>query len=544
MSEWHSESPSEWHSESLSESGSEMGSNTRLPDYQTTRLKDPYPQHGQKTADFGAARESKTPEPRIELRDYQRESIRRLRVSLGSGNKHPMLQIPTGGGKTLTAAEIIRMALAKGKRVAFCVPAVSLIDQTVMAFAAHGILDVGVMQSDHPMTNPAASVQVVSIQTLERRAYPDVNLVIVDEAHRIHKVIRQWMSEWSAVPFIGLSATPWAKGLGKMYDDLIIAATTQDMIDRGYLSPFRVFAPSHPDLAKVKTTAGDYQKDQLSDAMKPLVGDAVEHWLAHGRGEPTICFAVDRAHAKKLQSNFQRHGVTCGYIDAYTDRDERKLIADAFHEREIEVVVNVGCLTTGVDWDVRCIVLCRPTKSEMLFVQMIGRGLRTADGKDECLIFDHSDTHERLGFVTDIHYDELDDGRPKESAKGKDKDEPLPKACSKCSFVKPPKVAECPACGFKPEKQSDIVPVDGELREITGKKKKYTKEEKQKWHNMLVHHAMHKGYRSGWVAHKFREKFGVWPKGMGWKSVPPDMDVNNWIKSQMIRAAKAKEKRA
>jgi superfamily II DNA or RNA helicase len=94
-----------------------------------------------------------------------------------------------------------------------------------------------------------------------------------------------------------------------------------------------------------------------------------------------LCFAVDRVHAKHLQAKFQAAGIVTAYIDAYTATPERNRIAKAFHRGDIKVVTNVGCLTTGIDWDVRCIILARPTKSEMLFVQMVGRGLRAAGAK-------------------------------------------------------------------------------------------------------------------------------------------------------------------
>jgi superfamily II DNA or RNA helicase len=110
------------------------------------------------------------------------------------------------------------------------------------------------------------------------------------------------------------------------------------------------------------------------------------------------------------RTSFLEAGITAEYVDCFSSKADRKLVADRFHKGEIEVVCNVGVLTTGVDWvSISCIILARPTKSEMLFVQIVGRGLRTAEGKDDCLILDHSDI--RLGFVTDIHRDKLNEGR-------------------------------------------------------------------------------------------------------------------------------------
>jgi DNA repair protein RadD len=188
------------------------------------------------------------------LRPHQARAIA-LRGSLAAGKRRPMLQAPTGFGRTLTAAWIIQMALDKGRRVAFTVPALSLIDQTIAAFEAEGIDCVGVLQGIHPRTDREQHVQVCSIQTLARRKRPDVDLVVVDEAHELHREIFKWIADCPDVPFIGLSATPWARGLGKYYDDLIVAATTKDLISEDYLSQFTVFAPSQPDLTSVRTVA-------------------------------------------------------------------------------------------------------------------------------------------------------------------------------------------------------------------------------------------------------------------------------------------------
>ncbi|WP_323012915.1 DEAD/DEAH box helicase [Devosia sp.] len=480
------------------------------------------------------------------LREHQSEAIRLLRLSLAKGNKRPMLQAPTGFGKTLLGAAITQMALDKGNRVCFTVPAVSLIDQTVEAFRAEGITDIGVIQADHPGTDSMARVQVASVQTLSRRMFPGTDLVIVDEAHQAYKTVFQWMANNPKLPFVGLSATPWTKGLGKHYDDLIIAATTADLIERGYLSKFRVYAPTHPDLTGVRTRAGDYAEDDLAEAMsKPqLTADIVSTWMRLGENRPTLCFAVNRAHAKFLKEEFERAGARTGYVDAYTTRDERQQLAEDFQAGRVKVVVNVGVLTTGVDWDVRCLILARPTKSEILFTQIIGRALRTAEGKADALILDHSDTTLRLGFVTDIHHETLDTGRKKESSSGqRAKPVKAPKECPSCAYLKPAGVHACPSCGFAPEKIEEVETIEGELAQVKGKPKTFDKATKQRWWSGLLWYVDTRGKSRGWASHTYKDKFGVWPRDLFDHAIEPDGEVRNFVKHKAIRWAKGQAKK-
>lgn len=497
-----------------------------------------------------------------ELRPHQVEAMDLLRQSIASGHKRPIIQAPTGFGKTLVAAAVIDGALSKGNNVLFTCPAISLIDQTVEMLWDEGIREVGVIQANHHLTDWSRPVQVASVQTLMRRPLPDAMVGIVDECHKWFDWYETWFNDpnWASKKIIGLSATPWTKGLGKHYDDLIIASTTQELIAGGYLSNFRVFAPSHPDLSEVRTiSSGDYNETDLSKAMdqNPLVADVVKTWLAKAEDRPTLVFAVDCAHAQNLQKNFEEAGISTGYIDAYTSSDDRAAVKKKFHDGTIRVVCNVGCLTTGVDWDVRCISLCRPTKSEMLFVQIIGRGLRTANGKKDCLILDHSDTHLRLGFVTDIQHDELNDGRVRQKAPPKSK---LPKECPKCAYLKPPGTrGPCPNCGFKPEPVCSIVHGAGELQELNGddrlkingpkpRKKPsdlWTPAECAQFFAELRTHAADRGFKPGWAAMQYKTRFNKWPE-RSWEHSSPatfvSADTHSYIRSQMIRWAKSKRR--
>ena len=453
-----------------------------------------------------------------------------------------MLMLPTGAGKTVLAAHIVAGALAKRKRTCFVVPALSLIDQTFERFVENGIApaDMGVIQASHPWKRPNAPVQIATAQTLARRDRPTVDIVVIDEAHVRYGVIQAWMADCgypssgppSDLPpstpktlFIGLSATPWSKGLGLQFDDLIQPTTMTDLIEGGYLSKFRVFAPSKPDLRGVKIVAGDYHEGQLSERMTEpaLVADIVKTWREQAAGLPTLCFCVGRDHARMVAEQFSEAGVASAYIDANTPREERDRIGKALADGQIKVVVNIGCLTTGIDWDVRCLILARPTKSKSLFVQIIGRALRTAPGKPHALILDHSDTHERLGFVTDISQDQLCDGS-KGSSEDRDKEDdktPLPKCCPKCSALMATGIRSCLVCGSEMPLDTRIRNISGELIELTGKAKgdkvDSVKAQIKKMGKPYVYSQLKylgNGKKPGWAAHKYRSIFDVWPRGL------------------------------
>ena len=204
--------------------------------------------------------------------------------------------------------------------------------------------------------------------------------------------------------------------------------------------------------------------------------------------------------------------------------------------------MNVGTLTTGVDEDVRCIVLARPTKSEMLFVQCVGRGLRTAAGKNDCLILDHADNHNRLGFVTDIHHDKLLTGKERIVTK-KDRGEPMPKECKGCGNLRPPGVHACPACGFTPTPQNKVGVEDGVLLEMKTKpkvKRPPTMGDKQKFWSMALWVAQERGRSRGWASHLYREKFDVWPRGIEDYLMEPDQVFRGFEHSRRIAFAKSK----
>ena len=482
------------------------------------------------------------------LRPYQVSSIQKLRKELSSGKKRVIYYLPTGGGKSKIAAALIELAKEKGKRVAFVANRIELVGQMSEHLNRHGIPH-GIIQGDNSY-NSGAQVVVCSIQTLVRRLVQAFDFIIIDEAHGCagSGAYRGLLARLNNVPVIGLTATPFSKGLGKEYKDIggplfesiVVGSTIPELIEMGFLVDVEIYAPSEPDLSKVKMVAGDYDERQLGVAVdKPgLVGDIVSHWLRLAKGKRTIVFATNVAHSKHIVEQFQAAGVRAIHVDGYMAEEERRPIIDAFKRGDYEILSNCSLLAEGFDCpETEAIILARPTRSLIRYIQMAGRALRPHHSKDRAIILDHSGTVRRLGFPTDELPLELDDGKPKEK---KEERKDLPKVCPQCFAVRPKKTPKCPSCGFeaKPTPQ-DIEHEAGELRKLEKKDvKRWTKEEKQSIYSALWTIKEAKGYKGGWAANGYREIVGVWPRELKDVCGPSSEIVDAYLTHKAIKWAK------
>jgi superfamily II DNA or RNA helicase len=462
----------------------------------------------------------------FKLRDYQQEAINELRRGIAAGYQTQLLMAPTGAGKTAISAVIKQGAYQKGKRAVFIVDSLELVNQAAATFEAQG-LPCGVIQGNHEMTNYSHPIQVATIQTLRHRwqQMPEAlkfDLVVIDEAHVLHKAHLELIEECreKKVPVIGLSATPFRDGLGKVFDRLVVTITTGDLIQQGYLSPYRVYAPFIPELKGVKTTSnGDWQEDALAEYMgdAKIVGDVIGNWLKLAEGRQTIVFATNVAHSKLLVHEFQRCGINAAHIDGY-ERDPiaRKQIIDDFRAGKITVLCNVAVLTKGFDApETSCVVLARPTKSLMLHIQMLGRGLRTAENKTDCLIIDHAGNCLRNGLPDSDLPQELDDGtiKNRNDRKQREPGEKTERACVSCGFVSC--AHTCPSCGFKPERREDVEVRDGILYELQKEdvpSEKFSPEQKAALYAELLGYARAHGMKDGWAWYKCKEYTGSTPR--------------------------------
>lgn len=476
-----------------------------------------------------------------------------------------MVYAPTGSGKTGLAAFIADGHVSRGMRVLFIAPYTILITQTAKRFIEYGLPEdeISFIWQKHPSYDPSLKIQIASAATLIRRQFPDnIDLLIVDEAHLRQKQVLieiERLTRETNVKVIGLSGTPFSPFLGNYYQQLVKPTTISELIQRGDLSNYEFYAPSKPDLKGVKTTntpdyGRDYNENQLAEIMcgSDLVGDIVDNWLQHGRDLPTVAFCVNKDHANFVTMQFNKVGINAEVMVDKTPQDERQLIIHRFETGATKIIVSVGVLVAGFDSDVRCVIYARPTKSEIRWLQSLGRALRTAPGKDAALIFDHSGTVHRLGFPDAIEYDELpsksDGMKDAASREAEERQEKLPKECSECHFMKPAGVYVCPKCGFKPLAGQDVeTDTQRGLKRLGKGKSVFTKSDKQQWWSQIKFYqrqrnSMGKPVSDGWCSHTFRDKFGEWPNNLSDFPMEITPEVNSYIKHKLIKFARGKVK--
>lgn len=484
----------------------------------------------------------------MKLRSYQEGALCKARQSMQQGHQRPLLMAPTGAGKTAIAIALIKLALAKGKRVLFTVDRLQLINQTSEVFYKAG-LDHGIIQGFGWRENTRAPLQLASVQTLIRRDHHklmDFDLIINDEAHVVYKGMTDRMNtKWKDTKVLGLSATPFTKGLGLIYDDLIVVETTENLINEGYLCDFDAWGASEIDLKGVRTLAGEYNQKQLGEKVNKtkIIGDIVKTWFDKGENRQTLCFAVNVAHSKAIVAEFIAKGVPAEHMDSHTDEDERELILKRYESGETKILSNCGITTKGFDSpNTSCLILGRPTKSLMLHIQMLGRVLRMGEDRSKAIILDHGGNIGRLGFPTDelpqyLCNGELEVKTDSKDGEEKEEKETLPTNCEKCNHLSTEFV--CPSCGHVPIRSPNIESTDEKLKKLKRKGQDMAVSDKHRWFGELLGHARSKGFQDGWASHKYKEKFGVFPhKKVGIVPIRPSEEILGFIKHLQIKNAR------
>jgi len=497
------------------------------------------------------------------LRDYQVDVIRRFEEEVSKGNRRVLLVAPTGSGKTVIGGAIVSAYVDAGKKVLFWAHRRELVSQASRKLYDTGI-DHGIIQAGHP-TRPYEPVQVASIQTLAARALrsrrmdlPDADLLVVDEAHHIRaSTYLELVEAYPNAVLLGLTATPCrgdGKGLGSVFDVIVECPSVQALIDAGHLVPTKVYAPATPDLKGVKIQSGDYAIGQLEKRVDTpeLVGDIVTHWNRLAERRKTVVFATGVDHSVHIRNCFRESGVVAEHIDGNTPVGERAEILAKLSRGEVDVVSNCMVLTEGWDQpDVSCLVLARPTKSLGLYRQMIGRVLRPAPGKDHALILDHSGAVFQHGFAEDdiewtLSENDKAINREERNSKGELKKREFA-TCPECKAVIL-RGDPCGACGWQPRPKAEVYKFrDGDLAQVDryGRVSHHNPDQ-TRWLAELRHIGKERGYKPGWAAFKFKEKFGAWPPRHleNAASIPASDEIRSWVRSRQIAWAKEQATKA
>ena len=459
----------------------------------------------------------------LTLRPYQQSAVDGIRQSFLNGSKSPLLVLPTGGGKTIVFSYIAATTAARGKRVLILVHRIELLRQTSEKLHMAGV-DHGLINAKYS-PNYYKPVQVASVQTLIKRlhkiAAPD--LIIVDEAH--HAVAGTWSEIIKYFPnayVLGVTATPVrgdGTGLGKdqggIFDDLIMGPQIGELIDMGFLVKPKVFAPQERlDTSVFRTKMGDYDKHQVAEVMdKPTItGNAVQHYMKACAGEPAVVFCVTVKHAEHVAEQFRLAGFRAYSVDGSMEDDVRKRILNGLGNGTVDVVCSCDIISEGTDIPaISAAILLRPTKSLGLFIQQVGRALRTAPNKSRAVILDHVG-NTLLHGMPEWDRDWTLDGAEK-NKRGKS-EEPTIRVdqCEKCFAMYAP-APQCPHCGFVKEvKDNAPQHVDGDLVEVTKEQAELLKRAKRKevaqanTREALERIARERGYKPGWVNRMLQEK--------------------------------------
>jgi len=444
-----------------------------------------------------------------------------------------------------------------------------------------GYSNVSVLRAkrDGESWSPINPVHIVSWPTLISRArkskfwFPRVKRVHVDEAHlsmapKILEILEHYaptaiIDGWTATP-----ARQTGKGLGYFFKAIEHVTSVRQLIKQGYLAPVEYWGGATPDMEGIKIVRGDYEIGKLSRASQKLVGDVVDNWLRLAADRHTIVFTVDIAHCEMQTHKFKAAGIRAAALHVRMDQEDRDRVVEQFKAGIIQVLVNVSIASYGFDApSVNCIVIARKTKSIVLHLQMIGRGMRPAVDENgrpitdkehsdfkTCMVLDHAGNVPNLGQADDLFRWHLDEGktacvnwtRHEDSGEAK---ESTSHTCEDCSHIFT-RSRVCPKCGWKvPFSKKDVETVDADLVRIG---KNMLDKLPEGWpsheifYSMLINLGAERGYKPGWASVKYKEKTGVWPERhwMNMASVPASPRIKNWITSRNIayQARKKKER--
>lgn len=407
----------------------------------------------------------------ITLRPYQRESIDHLYQYWSNGGGNGLLVLPTGAGKSLVLATIIKELLDQypSLRIACVTHSKELIVQNfseilrIWPGAPVGIYSAGVGRRD-----ARARVLFCGIQSVFNKvqAVGPFDLLIVDEAHLIPrtattmygKFISSLMEETPDMRIVGLTATPFRLDSGRLddgpdalFDEIVYDAAVTDLISDGYLSPLVSKAGTAKiDTAGVHTRAGDFVQSELeAAAMKgDLVHEAVAEIARLGADRRAwLAFCSGVAHAEAVAAAMRDIGIAAASVDGGMKKAQRDQLIGEFRAGRLRCLTSVNVLSIGFNVPhVDLVALMRPTKSAGLYIQQVGRGFRTAPGKSDALILDYAGVVRRHGPVDAVAVESSSRGG---GPKGEPEDTVRAKECPECQTLAALNQRTCKTCGYE-----------------------------------------------------------------------------------------------
>jgi superfamily II DNA or RNA helicase len=489
----------------------------------------------------------------LSLRPHQVEVVDRINHNFDLGIGSQLLYAPTGFGKTEVAISLMQQYAKQNKRVAMMMDRIVLVNQSSTRLSRYSIPH-GVMQADHWRYNPTENIQICSVQTLEKRSeFPHIDYLIIDECHVMRASLVVFIKDNPKIRVIGLTATPFAKGLGDVYDVVVGAKPTKELIKEGWLTPLKIFIAKEIDMTGAKKVAGEWSQDEVSSRGMKITGDIVTEWKnktheIFGKPVKTVVFCSGVAHGRDLERQFNEQGYNFKSISYLEDGEYKRDVIDDFSKPDTNIhgLIATDILTRGFDVpDVLMGVSARPfSKSFSSHVQQMGRVMRPSPGKEFGVWLDHGGNYLRFRKDWDQLYEEgvteLESGIEDKAKREPTEDEKKEAKCPKCGALWIMGSNVCYSCGHEKPLRG-IATVPGELKELFANEidKNQTT---QQFYSELLYYARMRNFKDGWAAHKYKEKFGVFPRGLRNETRPVTQKMVSWIRSRNIAWVKAKNK--
>jgi len=350
------------------------------------------------------------------LREPQEIVLNKIKDELRKGHKRILINAPTGFGKTILSYQICKDAISKNNSVLFTSHRIGLAEQSRDKFIS---LNPSFLQGDSDGYFEDYKLLVATIQTLANTKIKEPKIIIIDEVHYGYEsgFIQKIFERFPNSIFLGLSATPvdnkdfLLDGFNAIIDDY----QTIDLVNLGWLTPFKIYSPIDFDLSNVKisTNTKDYQEKSLNEEVikQDINKSIIQKYIELGEERKFICFGINKIHCFELQKEFELNGIVTDVITADTNQTNRKLIYERYKNGTSKGLISIEILTAGFDDPtVQCVILACPTKSWKKYIQCCGRGIRLlghtidesiTNGKEDCILLDCCGCVKEHGLPTD-----------------------------------------------------------------------------------------------------------------------------------------------